>query len=367
MHYATISDFGITEKCSSTRLPAVDITRKGRRISAEINAKIKMADKVYKLDAMDAFAKSSEELGLTSNEKAYIAITHIDGNRMGKRIQQLKEDYKKKYTLVNKKEVNEAYLNALNAFSDTIKKAFDQAFDCVVKSLQVNKETLIKANMRIKENVIPIRKIILAGDDVCFLTDARIALECSRIFIQELEKHKLMDEKITACSGVAIVKDKFPFFKTYKLAESLCDHAKNSIPENGLESRIDWQIMQGDFSESLSEIREKAYYAQDGKHLSLRPLLLSDDSEGDNHYTYFLEDVKRINAKNIARGKIKGMLPYLKQGESATDIYIGINVLHPLIGSHRSKASSGFLDNKCVIFDAIETMDLFLPLKGGDL
>jgi len=99
----------------------------------------------------------------------------------------------------------------------------------MVETVEKNRENLEKEGMELKSSVIPIRKVVLAGDDVCYITDARIALECAYIFLRELEKHSVMGEKITACAGIAIVKEKYPFFKTYELSEELCKNANQVL------------------------------------------------------------------------------------------------------------------------------------------
>jgi hypothetical protein len=362
-YYATISDFGLSEKCHSTRLPAIEVDYNGEYLSAEVIAKIKAANIEYEENKKLAYASSVEDLGLSANEKSYVAITHIDGNRMGKRIQALKEEYVTKYENGSITNVNDSYLASLNDFSEIIKNAFDKAFEKLVTAFNENKENLMKNGMKLTDGIIPIRKIILAGDDVCYLTDARVALECSRIFIEELEKHKLMNEKITACAGIAIVKNKFPFYKAYNLAEELCANAKLTILEGEMESKVDWQIIQGDFNTSLDEIRANTYEADDGNKLLMRPLSLSKGVEGQSLYEYFLMDMININSDIIARSKIKGLIPCIKQGKSATDININVNRLYSLIGSHRQGEMSAFIDGKCVIFDAIESIDLFIPMK----
>ncbi len=359
--YSYISDFGICEKCSSTRLPAVgkDNTT-GRYYSGEVKSKIVMYDKNE--DSIKQFAVDLKDLGISKNKKSYIAITHIDGNRMGKRIKILRDKYKDKYIQDNAKEINKQYVFELKQFSEGIKNAFENAFDKVVDTIKSKSDYLKEKGLDMKEGILPIRKIILAGDDVCYMTDARIALDCACIFISELEKHSILGEKITACAGIAMVKNKYPFFKTYELSEELCKNAKTSIEENSIESRMDWHIVQGEYNNNLDEIRYTAYKAFDGKNLSLRPLVVSKDSNAENHYLLFKKDIEKINAGNIARSKIKGMLMEIKKGEKQLDTYIEINQLYSALGPHRIGSKSGFVRNKCILLDSIETMDYFIPL-----
>lgn len=363
--YSYITDFGICEKCSSTRLPAIaiDSNSKGRPISAEVKSKIEF-NLEEDIDA-PKYAVDIVDLGIKKNEKSYIAITHIDGNMMGKRVKKLREEYMKKYNKGNLKEINEEYVAALNKFSNDIKNAFEDAFNKVVNTIKYNIDKLIEKGMEIDRKILPIRKVVLAGDDVCYITDARIALECANIFIKELEKKELMGEKITACAGIAMVKDKYPFFRTYKLSEKLCSNAKKSISQGENESRMDWHIVQGEYDNNLDEIRELAYKTYDNKELSQRPLVISEGAVGANHYCLFRKDMEKINDKLIANSKIKGMLNEMKKGEKELNIYIEINKLYKIIGDHRGfKAKTGFEKDKCIVFDAIEAMDYFISLMN---
>lgn len=362
--YAHIIDFGVSEKCDSTRLPAVATDIEGRYISSEARSKVRMYEK-YKSqkEGNKQFAIDLKELGISKNEKSYIAITHIDGNRMGKRLNSLREKYESMYQDDNKKYVNEQYLERLKEFSDNIKTAFDRAFAKTVEAIESATDKLKNHGMKIHNDIIPIRKVILAGDDVCYITDARIALECADIFLNELEKHTVFGEKITACAGVAMVKEKYPFFRAYELSEELCANAKRSIGDIP-ESRIDWHIVQGEYNNNLNEIRESSYLCLDGKNLSLRPLVTTKTSNVNNHYDLFVKDIK--NLKSISRGKVKGMLNQMRKGEKELDIYIEINSLYKSLGSRRYEAKTGFQENKCVLFDAVEAMDYFIPILEGE-
>jgi len=359
--YSHIIDFGVSKKCSSTRLPAVWNEELSRNYySGEAKSKIDMFIKKEK--SSNQFALNIKDLGVSKNEKSYIAITHIDGNRMGKRISSLRESFRRRYTNENIKEINEQYINALNQFSIDIDRAFKAAFNKMVEAVEKKREYMEEIGMELNSSVIPIRKVVLAGDDVCYITDARIALECAYIFLQELEKYSVMGEKITACAGIAIVKEKYPFFKTYELSEELCKNAKASIEEGLIESRIDWHIVQGEYNNNLNEIRNTAYKALDGKDLSMRPLVASKESHSPNHYSLFRKDIEIIKSRKLPKGKVKGMLKEMKKGEVHLDTYIEINQIYNVLGTHRLDAKSGFLNGKCVLFDAIETLDYFIPI-----
>ena len=80
-----------------------------------------------------------------------------------------------------------------------------------------------------------------------------------------------------ACGGIAVVHQKYPFYKAYELAEMLCSNAKKfgaSLSEDGTGrdiSAIDWHIEFGEIKDTLEEIRQD-YQTLDGKRMELRPL-----------------------------------------------------------------------------------------------
>jgi hypothetical protein len=364
--YAYIVDYGVSKKCCSTRLPAIYREElSGNYYSSEAKSKIEKFNEKEK--SINQFALDIKDLGVSKNEKSYIAITHIDGNRMGKRISGLRARFENRYTTENIKEINDQYINELNQFSKDIDRAFKQAFDKMVGVVEEKRESLKNNGLELKKSVIPVRKVVLAGDDVCYITDARIALECANVFLQELEKHNIMGEKITACAGIAIVKEKYPFFKTYELSEELCKNAKASIEESMVESRMDWHIVQGEYNNNLKEVRSTDYKTLDDKDLSLRPLIVSKESDAQSHYSLFRKDIKTIKARKIPKGKLKGMLKEMKKGETQLDTYIEINQLYTVLGSHRLNAKSGFVNEKCVLFDAIEAVDYFIPIYNEEV
>lgn len=367
-HYSFITEFGITQECDSTRLPAVCNDSEDGEVyySGEVKSKIEMYNEMYKDEKQRKYALNYADLGLSKSKKSYIAITHIDGNRMGKKLEKLKEKYENSYTPENTRKQNESYIKELQYFSFQIKTAFERAFQKLEDIIKLKMDYLKKNGFNINNEILPIRKVILSGDDVCYITDARIAIECAYIFLSELEKYQVMNEKITACAGIAIVREKYPFFKTYELSEELCRYAKASIPDGANESRIDWHIVQGEYNNNLNEIRNTAYKTYDEKYLLLRPLVVSKESSAINSYLNFKKDIQIINSGKIPRSKIKNMLKEMKKGEHHLDTYIEINHLFTLLGSHRIKAKTGFIDGKCVLFDAIETMDYYIPLVNEE-
>lgn len=206
------------------------------------------------------------------------------------------------------------YKQVLNEFSHGVDEDFKSAFREMMDRIAANLTGKAGEELNLKENYFPVRKIILAGDDVCFVTEGRIGLEAARIFIEQLSsKINKADKKgYTACAGVAVVHQKYPFYKAYELAELLCSNAKRlvaSYQENGEASAVDWHIEFGELADSIEVLRQ-AYITLDGNHLELRPYLISAEKgiwekEKIRRYEIFRKLITALQREEIAyaRGK----------------------------------------------------------------
>lgn len=333
--------------------------------------------------------KQFDDLGNAKNESSFVAVIHIDGNAMGKRVEKIRRE--------NRTKPWAEYKDILRKFSksvdDDFKEAYKEMLDRIAQNLKNRKLTALK----LQGNTFPVRKIILAGDDVCFVTEGRIGLEAARIFIEQLgsKTNKQDHQGYTACAGVAIVHKKYPFYKAYEMAEMLCSNAKKYVASFSHEQRdasasaIDWHIELGVMLESLSEMR-KQYETADGKQLELRPYLLSAeeeiwDREKIRRYENFRTLVTNLQSDQIAyaRGKIKEFCAALKEGEQTAWYYMKNNLMDELalvgfadiyeeVKNDRLFTGRG-LDRKifaqtadgkdrALFFDAIEMLDTYINL-----
>jgi len=122
------------------------------------------------------------------------------------------------------------------------------------------------------------------------------------IFSCESWKSIALWRKITACAGIAIVKEKYPFFKTYELSEELCKNAKSSIEEGKIESRIDWHIVQGEYNNNLDEIRNTVYKTLDGKTFHETVWWFQRIRFTKSLFS-FRKDIEVIRSRKLPRGK----------------------------------------------------------------
>lgn len=348
-------------------------------------ARISDSEKKYIPDGYDPVYEISD-LG-----DSYAAIVHIDGNGMGKRV----NDFQKEKG--GKGSDWPSFAKSLKEFSQNVDGDFKEAFRQM--NIRVAKE-LKNGNLdalELKGRAFPIRRIISSGDDICFVCAGSIGLECARIFIEELGKRTNASDGHTysACAGVSIVHSKYPFFRAYELAENLCSNAKSlgaslSGDDNGASvSAIDWHIEYGEIGDNLSDIRD-VYRNEEGKYLYLRPYIVSASKEVINkeparQYQNFKKVMKVLTNKGAgyARGSIKELRSVLRKKEDDAWYYLKYHKIESIAMKcyqgiyedidYKKVLSGQGLDKKLfvktadgsfrsVMFDAVEIMDEFIGL-----
>lgn len=331
------------------------------------------------------FPKEFSELAGTDN---FIAVVHIDGNAMGKRVDAVYKAAGDDWTTCCEK---------LRRFSAGIQQDFESAFTGTV-------EELIRQGC-CESEVLPIRPVILAGDDVCFVTAGSLGLECARVFLEKLTPLCNQEDNMSyaACAGVALVHQKYPFHQAYQLSEELCSNAKQfgaKLDDSGRVSALDWHIEFGQLKDSLEQIRAD-YRTEDGGELSLRPVsvVVPDGCReaGLRTYDFFRSLCQSMKGEygKTARRKIKDLRTAFKQGELESRFFLQDKRVRDLLyhgfeAAYRSDArweqyrrllsEGGILDKEpfqtitlggkseryCLFFDAIEMIDHCVFLEEAE-
>ncbi|MCD8368035.1 MAG: hypothetical protein LUC48_08465 [Clostridiales bacterium] len=356
----------------------------------------KLADDREQDDAQEPFAppegcRYPAKMDELAGEDNFIAVVHIDGNAMGKRVDAL-------YKQHGSAEAWDACCASLRRFSASIQNDFEDAFSEMVDTVQ--------DNLAPGTSTLPVRPVILAGDDVCFVTAGNIGLECARVFLEKLAAKVNQEDKTpyAACAGVAIVHEKYPFHQAYDLAEELCSNSKRfgaELDENGAVSAMDWHIEFGQLKDSLAELR-KDYETEDGNRLELRPVVVCAQKGVDltpmknvRNYAFFRAMCQSMQGEygSIARSKIKDLRTAFQQGKLESEfflhdwqiedlLYHGIEAKYQpgdaraawykeLLKRNIKMEKDAFIKigdtERCLFFDAIEMIDhcYFLNEEGN--
>ena len=307
--------------------------------------------------------KAVNPLDVKDDSEHFLAVVHIDGNAMGKRVQKIYEACQHDWSTC---------VRLLNQFSTEIDQHYAMAFDEMAADLANYLEPLYGKKNRVKE--LPLRKIIGAGDDICFLTSGQFGLECAANFLKHLNgmKNQADGEYYTACAGVVLIHKKFPYRLAYDMSEALCRSAKEfCTAHNGGISALDFHVEYGQMKDSLSEIRAD-YTTDDGAMLELRPLAVTATPEVPQtrtydflrkklHHLHTLQTDRDFNFGGLARSKIKSLRDALHQGELETRLALRMTNANSLL-EEDGVQEAFFTDSqgvrRCYYFDAIELLDV---------
>ncbi|MGM9745887.1 MAG: Cas10/Cmr2 second palm domain-containing protein [Paludibacteraceae bacterium] len=214
-----------------------------------------------------------------TKDNDWIAIIHADGNGLGQVVQAIGTNAKqfKKFSASLDKATKDAAVEAYNS----IKGKFDE------------------------NKFIPIRPIVLGGDDFTVICRADIALDYVTEFIKQFENKtcfvkefdKLSFNKLTACAGIAYIKSSFPFYYGYELAETLCSLAKKDAKDKqeikeGKElpkSCLMFHKVQDSFTEDWEVIAKRELSPQENISFQYGPYYINE-AKGDR---WSVEDLKK--------------------------------------------------------------------------
>lgn len=385
----------VTLECRATGLPAITFDparRPGESpypLSADALAKVskdvrdaarKRFENILPPEAKEpnfALSDDFDDFGRSQDESSYVAVVHADGNRMGKRFQDLDERFP---ALKD----NRNYLDALRGLSKAVDQAGRTALQEAVKRMVDGFRSNASQEMQnflssLKEyqgkRVLPFRPIVFGGDDITFVCDGRLGLSLASIYLDEWEKATATDATIKpayACAGVAIVKTHYPFARAYALCKDLCDQAKATVKkQRGDASALDWHFALTGIAGTISEIREREYQPTiEGKPkpLVMRPVALHEPGLEENWRTWktFTHLVEEFKSNRVAgRNKVKELREVLRSGPEATRRFLhtyGLSEKMPEIDASKPQLRMSGWDNRCGYFDAIEAIDFYLPL-----
>lgn len=309
------------------------------------------------------------EFGSLAGNDNFIAVVHIDGNNMGAKSQAVTEQAGNHW---------EECCAKHQRFSESVERAFQTALWRTYKMVEEKQQAGELEELGITDVKIthPMKPVVAAGDDICFVTSGKLGIECAVYFLRALQNPNDSSypegpdnhgtpwnaplEPYSACAGVAMVHTKYPFHRAYELSEELCSSAKRyaaelkegkSEEEKERISTIDWHIEFGQGRGSVSESREDYLTEDTGdgsskehpiRTLTLRPLAVIGGTEKSfRNYGFFLKLFDKLSGNlteddsdragdKVARSKLKGLRVPMKQGEWETKLFIRENGLNEM-------------------------------------
>ncbi|HDH12020.1 MAG TPA: hypothetical protein ENG83_07475 [Nitrospirae bacterium] len=291
------------------------------KIEASKNAKKDIHNK-YKDELKDEFCFTDQlnKVGQIRGADSHIAIVHIDGNNIGDRFKNM--DSLEKTRDLSKtmgKATEEAFSDLLRYIVDN----YEKIMECLGFDNSSEDERLrFPVSEKFKKKILPIRPIIIGGDDITFVSDGKLGIYFSKLFIEAFEQKKVSDgEKLTACAGIAIIKTKYPFYRGYLLAEELCRNAKRErIARKDMHSSyIDFHISTGGLAGALDLIRKKYFKVSQG-NLLFRPYVLAPKDGDEQSFDLLLDKTGEL--KDFPKNKIAELRQVLTLSKEATEQFV---------------------------------------------
>ncbi len=242
----------------------------------------KLCEKAFGISFKDHDDRIAYNIEDITEKNDWVAIIHADGNGLGQVVQKVGVDPSR--------------------FKD-----FSEKLDAATTKSAIEAYNYVKKEHNLKDDeLIPIRPIVLGGDDLTVICRADLALDFVTTFISQFEKNTRemlkddngepllknvfeneTDKRLTACAGIAYIKSSFPFYYGYNLAETLCSLAKKDAKDkqeikDGKElpkSCLMFHKVQDSFTEDWAAIANRELTPQENISFQFGPYYINEKKE----------------------------------------------------------------------------------------
>ena len=305
--------------------------------------------------------------------ESLLAIVHVDGNNMGHRIQ----DY-----VYSDGTCLSSVIEKIKCFSQNIREAYRLAFADLSISLKnaLKDEKFKKKFPYLEEDgkgkMLPLRPLIVDGDDITFVCDGRIGFGLTEKLLTLLYDKKGLDGKpFSACAGMVIMKPHFPFYRAYSLAEQLCRSAKAQAKDDSkcdkqATSWFDYHITYSGLPLDINAVRSASYSLtgkEDRYELLRRPYCVIPDLDFYDECNWSLAKRRLEALRSWPRSKMKGLGEALAHSKAEGERFLAECESR---GWKLPENADLFSGDHTPWFDIVEMMDVCLnipfPSTGGD-
>lgn len=284
-----------------------------------------------------------------TDKNDWIAIIHADGNGLGKVVQ-----------VVGKQN------NVFRDFSQKLDYAAKQAANIAFESV---------ADRFKEKEIIPIRPVVLSGDDMTVIIRGDLAIDYANAFIKSFEdktkehlkdilkeQHIFAEDKdyLTACAGIAFIKSSYPFYYGYQLAVDLCDEAKKdakaiygATTKHLPPSCLLFHKVQDSYIFDYKDIVKRELTANDKLSFKAGPYYIHSQ---DNRFTVAMlkEYAKKLDCENCngMKSGIRNWISLRLESKSKAD-----QRKDRMLEIFSDKSTVKFLtcedDNRCIAYDVL--------------
>lgn len=351
----SVADFAeqIQIRSRQTGNPAIEIDHDKRYLDKEVVAKLKAAD-WEEINATnniwtDFYGRQVlkknqpfdlEKICMTKSiDYSWIAVIHVDGNGLGNLLMKTSNTLGKDFAVFLPK--------------------FSRLLDEATKEAASNAFSTTKKVYKFDKKMEPARPIIIGGDDLTIIIRADLAVYFTKEYLMEFErltKEKfkplctefpekglgtLIEQGLTACAGIAIIKYNYPFHYGVSLAEDLCAQAKNEQQDSPKQSSLLFHKVLSSFVGDFKELKDRELTIRNVKgeaySLFYGPYYLHPSGDKSN-IGDLLEKVKSVQGNNALKSGLRQWLAALDDSRRQADI-----LQHRLLAKHGEAKEFTFL------------------------
>lgn len=318
----------------------------------------------------------------------YLGLIHADGNGLGQALIKIRNEYKN----------GAEYATMLRLFSDSLEEATKKAAQKATNKL-IDRLSEEEA----KKQFLPMRPLVLGGDDLTVFVRADLAMQFTEDYCNAFEActeecfakfHKesngVIPKKLTACAELAYVKNNQPFMDAFNLTESLCSASKKvskDIDKENVPASVTSMIVSNSFIEDYETYKTKELTIKNGDKTLVATMgtfalngdgLKQDKEKKINLYPLSLlrklcnafnpkEENKMVSSANvrqyatmifgdpnISREKWRRWTELLENAKKEKEIFDCLKEF----GVENPKESPWTKDNRTPVFDAIQLMEM---------
>jgi len=325
-------------------------------VSDEVMSKVNQtegeneANKKHELDLLDdeqkekySFPLNFEQLS-SSVDKAYIAVVHIDGNNLGQAFIDANDIGKTRELSLKVRSIG------TKALKDTIKEGI---IDLIEN--KNTKEFFLLTRKDKQKYYLPIRPLITGGDDITFVCEGTLGIPLAKLFLKKFhaigKELNLLDGDVHACAGVAIVKQKYPFYRAYQLSEELIKEAKELSRGNS-----------GSYLAAMVAGYGTGISIEDLKNKYAKPELYKKayQVEGKNSEATQMKSLESLIAKFSEERDGKKVIPRNRLMDVRQALVTNqIDAVWPVVESRIGDKGFDPITEPALVFEAIELMDFY--------
>ena len=350
-------------------------------------------------------------MGRSHGETSLLGVVHVDGNGVGKAIKNwLERCYDEGAGNEKVRAEYREWSRAIEALGERVlhstvqrvlSRVVEEQSQCGEKKWCALRGTPYELGFPLRdwrndktgkttENsvLLPLRPILLGGDDLTFVCDGRIALDLAATALREFEAHPIPHlgkdggtMKLTACAGVALVKAHAPFDRSYELAQRLCKSAKGARLEANQQEQtdtgcwLDWHVGSARPTDTVEDVRQRDYR---NSELTMRPYPLAGFQHRKQSWIWVDTEVlgpgKTVETARRgfrgaecwagSRNRVKrlGSLVPAERGAIERQIQVW-NAINGHVKLPADLPDAGFIGRRTPLLDAIELQDLHVRLE----